>query len=94
MILINDLKQTCSACPSQWEFTTFENRPVYVRYRWGYLRISIGESNGPIEDAVIGVCIFGDQIGHGMDGTISWKEVENQLSKLTKNKIFSIIKRG
>lgn len=35
MIEINNLKQTCAACPAQWEFTTFEDRPVYVRYRWG-----------------------------------------------------------
>jgi hypothetical protein len=36
MIEINELKQTCWGCPSQWEFYTFDNRPVYVRYRWGF----------------------------------------------------------
>jgi len=36
------LKQTCSACPSQWEAVTKNLKPVYIRYRWGYLTVEIG----------------------------------------------------
>lgn len=79
---INKLKCTCSACPSQWEFYTFENRPVYVRYRWGYLSICLGNPNKDIWDAVDGVEIYGQQLGDGFDGVISWDEVERIINQL------------
>ena len=67
-MIVNDLVQTCSACPSQWEFRTFENRPVYVRYRWGYLSIRIGYKNADIDDAVSGLEIYGEDLGDEWDG--------------------------
>jgi hypothetical protein len=46
------LEQTCMACPSQWEGRTDDDRPVYVRYRHGILRVSLGPVGGEIDDAV------------------------------------------
>jgi hypothetical protein len=85
-IPINNLKQTCEVCPSQWEFTTFENRPVYVRYRWGFLSVCIGDIDGDI--FVGGYCIVGKQLGDKLDGFITWEEVEKHIKEVTlKDKI-------
>lgn len=40
-IKIINLKQTCYAFPSQWDFLTDDNRIGYVRYRWGVLTVQI-----------------------------------------------------
>ena len=91
MIKINKLKQTCSACPSQWEFYTFDNRPVYVRYRWGYLSVCIGRPDKSITDAITGIEIVGVQLGDSLDGVLHWDYVKVQLNKLTKEKVLKII---
>lgn len=107
MIEINELKQTCMACPSQWEFYTFDNRPVYVRYRWGFLSVCIGKENGVIMDAVrstfcfqlphlpkkgeCGVEIIGKELGNSLDGFIVWNQAEKELNKLTKKEVLNII---
>lgn len=93
MIEINKLKQTCTACPSQWEFFTFDNRPVYVRYRWGSLTVNIGEPNDTIMDAVGGLDIIRKEIGNSLDGFIEWECVEEELNKLTKEKVLTIINK-
>lgn len=93
MIEINKLKQTCGGCPSQWEFYTFDNRPVYVRYRWGFLSVRVSKQNGTITDAVVGgVPVIGKEIGNAFDGVIGWEQVKEHLDKLTKEKVLAIIK--
>jgi len=83
---IDELIQTCGACPTQWEFRTFENRPVYVRYRWGYLSVRIGDPDADIMNAVGGIEIYGEGIGDGMDGCIGWGEVEHRIKGLPNSK--------
>jgi hypothetical protein len=41
MLIIAKIKQTCFACPSQWEGTTEDGKDVYIRFRWGCLRMDI-----------------------------------------------------
>ena len=41
---IHNLTQTCSVCPSQWEANTADGRKVYIRYRWGQLRVGVGDT--------------------------------------------------
>jgi hypothetical protein len=79
---IENLIQTCSACPSQWNFITDENRCCYVRYRWGYLSVCISEPNGTLESAVNGVEIFGRQCGGGFGGIIDWSVVEGFIKDI------------
>jgi len=76
-VKIKDLIQTCSACPSQWEARTeTDNRPVYIRFRWGYLSIRVGEPGKAIEDAVQGREIYGAELGKDeWNGVIGWEEV-------------------
>lgn len=76
---VHDLVQTCFACPSQWEFRTFEDRPVYVKCRWGRLQICIGRPGRSAADAVWGPYIFCDKIGAEGDGYIEWKWIAHIL---------------
>ena len=76
MITVAKVMKTCDACPSQWEGTTDAGKVVYVRYRWGYLSISIGDTmtqairrEGP-ENSV-----FEKEIGNGLDGFITYDEL-------------------
>ncbi len=54
---IQTLEMTCDACPSQWEGTTIKGRKIYIRYRWGYLRVDID-----------GKTIYMKSHGDGLDG--------------------------
>ena len=42
MYKIKYYKQTCSACPSQWDLYTDKGEYLYVRFRWGHLSVSKG----------------------------------------------------
>ncbi len=52
MIRVKNVKRTCHACPSQWEGTTDDGKPVYARYRWGFLRVEVNSE-----------VVFGERIG-------------------------------
>ncbi len=89
---LDNLIQTCSACPSQWNFVTDGDRNVYVRYRWGYLSVCLSEEPGG--NAVNGIEIFGRQLGDGLHDVISWDDVwiwikdidiENTLASMKNN---------
>lgn len=43
MIHILSVTKTCDACPAQWEGKTVNHEKVYVRYRWGRLRVEIND---------------------------------------------------
>jgi len=65
------IKQTCSACPTQFEGEFEDGRFFYARYRWGNLTIHVGES---VEDAVISRPIFEKSVGTALDGSMSKNE--------------------
>lgn len=69
-IKLVELERTCCACPSQWEGRTENNKPVYVRYRWGYLSVRVGQKGDDIESAVCGKEVFGEQLGDGFNGSL------------------------
>ncbi len=73
------LRQTCSGCPSQWEGYTDKNEPVYIRFRYGYLSVSIGKIDQDIEEIYVGNESFGWQIGGGLDGFLSFQELKQKL---------------
>lgn len=80
MIRLVQVEQTCGACPSQWEGTDTEHRPVYIRYRHGYLSVRIGPVDGDIGSAVDGEEILGTALGDALDGVLS----EEELREVTK----------
>jgi len=75
MIEVKSVAQTCSACPAQWEGETSDARPIYVRYRWGYLSVSIGEPGQDIFGAVEGPEVFGKEVGGGLQGFMTYAEL-------------------
>lgn len=74
-LVVTKIVQTCPASPSQWEGTTEDGRPLYIRYRFGFLSISVGPVGGDMNSAVNGEQWFGEEIGEGMDGYITLAEV-------------------
>lgn len=70
------LKQTCSACPTQYEGKLDDGRMIYVRYRWGYLSIRVSPApTNNVMDAVEGEEVFGKGMGGDYDGFTLYKEI-------------------
>ena len=69
-----ELEQTCTASPSQWEGKADDGRFVYVRFRWGHLRIGVGTT---LDEAVCDErkTVFERQLSDGLDGELSYKEL-------------------
>ena len=76
-----------SACPAQWEGRTEGDRPVYVRYRWGYLSVRVGPPGGNLSSAVGGITVYGEQIGDELDGSIEWVEVRDRIKPIRLSQI-------
>ncbi len=79
---VRDLLDCGTACPAQWEGRTDDDRPVYVRYRWGYLSVCVGPPGGDADSAVGGVEVHGEQIGDEYDGFIEWEQVRDRIKPL------------
>lgn len=69
-----EIGQTCGACPTQWEGQDDKGRPVYARFRHGWLTVDIAEKE------VIRLSVRPGQAG---DGVMSYAE----LIELTKGVI-------
>jgi len=82
---IKNLVQTCEACPSQWEAETLDGRGVYIRFRWGFLSISV--SDNPGEHGLDGKEIYGEQLSDNLDGVISWSKVSRIIEKLPNKRM-------
>ena len=79
---VNNIVQTCYACPSQWEGNLEDGRMFYVRYRWGGLTIEL--SNGPTDNISElfndGKLIHSETLGDGFDGVLE-EEVLFEIMK-------------
>lgn len=71
MAKILNFEQTCYACPSQWEGYTKDGERLYIRYRYGFLRMTLDNKE-----------IYSAQHGDGWDGLISEKKVRKILKEL------------
>jgi hypothetical protein len=72
---VSELRETCASSPSQWEGRLSDGRPFYIRYRWGFLSVSIGEVGGLMASAMDANEWFGQQVGDPLDGKISIDDV-------------------
>jgi hypothetical protein len=82
---IKHITQTCNACPSQWEGRSTDNRPVYIRYRWGWLTIGVGLPGQTISDAVeksMNKPDVEEKLGDEFHGEISYSKVKPYIDKL------------
>ena len=83
MILVKEIEQTLVACPSQWEGITDDDRPIYIRYRWGFLSVRIGPPGDKSEFAAVrGKEIFRKKLGGANDGILSHEELVEVTSGL------------
>lgn len=73
------LRQTCSGSPSQWEGWTDKLEPVYIRYRWGHLTVTIGEVGQEIKEMYGENNFLSEDIDSKFDGVLSFEELKKQL---------------
>lgn len=74
------LKQTCYMCPSQWEGQFEDGTYFYVRYRWGWLSISISEVS--VQKAVVGKSLMEISYGDSLDGLLSFDELKDLTKEI------------
>lgn len=75
--LVTELRRTCLACPSQWEGEIGERGSIYIRYRWGLLRVWM---SGEAEAWRSGRLVFEENIGGPWDGSLGNEEMKAQLA--------------
>jgi hypothetical protein len=73
------LKKTSVACPSQWEGKFDNGKIIYIRYRWGCFKISIGDS---LYDAVSNSPMYEEFIGDQYDGHMENKDLIKILDNI------------
>lgn len=69
---IVEIKQTCEACPSQWELKLSDGDAGYVRYRGAKLYVGFGDTM----DAAVHAGLRGDYwtlSDEPLDGSIEWE---------------------
>lgn len=74
LIKIKTIRQTCFACPSQWDIMTEDGQYIYARFRWGYLSVKLNAFTNEEE------LLFDWESENDLDGIMSTYE----LQKLTK----------
>lgn len=75
-LVVEACEQTCEWVPSQWEGSTPDGRPIYVRYRHGYLSVRAGQVGQTIEDAVrSGQEVVGRAIGDAFEGVMTYEDL-------------------
>lgn len=79
---VKSFTQTCIACPSQWEGLLEDDRPFYVRYRWGYLCIDVGPIGDTIDNLRNWKLVYARPIGDDLDSLISWEKVNGIMEGL------------
>lgn len=70
IIAIPEVLPICRACPSDWEVKDHLGREVYIRFRWGTLRVTVVDNpDRPPEE------LFVLKHGHPLDGIMSMEEM-------------------
>jgi hypothetical protein len=64
--LIREIRQICQACPSAFEGATIDGRDVYVKFRYGKLRVEIA-----------GEIVFLRQLSDSLDGVMTYRELRS-----------------
>src|SRR3954449_6556273 len=77
------LKNTCIACPSQWEGTLEDGRAIYARYRHGELSVGVGKDiDEAVRDGMSDQALYANHIGDGLDGFMDFEELKVHLHGL------------
>jgi hypothetical protein len=74
------LRQTSVACPSQWEGTPEDGRAVYVRYRYGWLSVGVGDDvDQAVHSGSTDRALYAGCGGAGLDGVMDLEELKLHL---------------
>lgn len=74
------LKQTCPACPAQWEGTLEDGRSLYARYRGGGLSVGVGDDiEGAVRNSWSEEAFYFEHVGDGLDGFMDFAELRTHL---------------
>jgi hypothetical protein len=77
MVKVVQLEKTCSACPAQWEGRDDQGQYVYIRYRWGHLRVEVNR-----------VEIFGEVLGDNFDGSLDYEALKQVLKEIVDFSVY------
>jgi len=83
-IELKELSMTCQVSPTQWEGKTNANKYVYIRYRWGYLKVHIAETVIEWEQGIF-TTLLDKKIGKNYSGFL---DTETML-KITNIKLIT-----
>lgn len=75
-LIVKSCKQTCGACPSQWDIWTTDGQYIYARYRWGKLTLTF--EVGTPESRIL----YTENIGDGWNGVLSTQELIDHTSSV------------
>ena len=88
-IPFSKLEQTCSICPSQWEYFDLESgHGVYIRYR--HNKLAVYANKEPVEKFFD--CIHAGHLVLSVD-ELSDDPRDNNCGYLTSQRLFSILKQ-
>lgn len=63
-----EIRRTCHACPAQWEGMVEDGQHLYIRYRWGWLRVEVGNE-----------IVYHQRVGGEFDGDMEGDELQELL---------------
>lgn len=82
MIKIIKIINRGGSCPFQIDALTDDDRMVYGRYRYGGIRVYIGEAGDLSEDAALdGELLFEAVAGGALDGTMTLEEFKEHTKE-------------
>lgn len=85
------LKQTCTACPSQWEGRLADGTHFYVRFRSNRIRIGFGATEVEALERGIGFRGYTPDYEHNppggnpLDGYMTWNEMAPHFEQALAN---------
>jgi hypothetical protein len=79
MISVTKLIKTCDACPAQWEGETEEGKYVYIRFRFGQLRIEVDKE-----------VVYQQKVGGMYDGDMNFKQLRDLVSNILFFKVTQV----
>jgi len=74
-VRVSQIWMTTSAIPTQFEGWSVDGRPIYIRYRGGWLSVSIGEVGDPLHALPGASDAYGERVGHEWAGQITLHRV-------------------
>jgi hypothetical protein len=81
-VTVLSIVKTCESSPAQWEGLTADGKVVYVRYRYGVLRVGIGaDTDEAVENAFAPDNACMSKLGEEWEGDLRYDE----MTRATRN---------